>query len=184
MVTRKWPLPIAGSSSFRSSTAAAGSTFRSSAARAAWGRRSLCSAGRRCLELRQALRHQRPQGPLHDQVDQLLGRVETAAVLAGVGVGPDGDAAVVVAERLALQEALVDRAELLNGHVAVVDEPAMAVRLGVAQVVDDRGQLRVGEADSPPAGAQPCPWRTAHRCTAAGRWTRVAGRQSSRHRVE
>ena len=51
-------------------------------------------------------------------------------------------------DRLPLQEPLVDRAELLDGHVAVVDEAASGARVpGMAQAVDDRGDLRVGEPD-------------------------------------
>ena len=85
---------------------------------------------------------------IDDQIDELLGRVEAAAVLAGVGIGPDGDLAGVTARRLPLQEPLVDRAELLDGHVAVVDEAAPGARVpGMAQAVDDRGDLRVGEPD-------------------------------------
>ena len=99
------------------------------------------------LEGPQPLLGQRLQGALHDQVDQLLGRVEAAAVLAGVGVGADGDRARAVAHRLPLQQPLVDRAELLDGHVAVVDEAPPLARLGMAEVVDDRGHDRVRQAD-------------------------------------
>ena len=75
------------------------------------------------------------EGAVHDQIDEFLGRVETAAVLAGVGVGADGHlrGAVAAAHRLALQQAFADRAQLLHGHVAVVDK----VRLAVAHGVDD-----------------------------------------------
>ncbi len=94
----------------------------------------------------QTLVHQRLQSPLHDQVDERLRRIEAAAVLARVGVEADDDLAAVAANRLAFEQALVDRAELLDGHVAVVDEAALAVDLGVAQVMDDRGERRVGQA--------------------------------------
>ena len=110
------------------------------------------------LESLQALLHQRLQGVIDDQIDELLGSVEAAAVLAGVGIGPDGDLAGVIARRLPLQEPLVDRAELLDGHVAVVDEAPAGARVAgvesasadarrVAEAVDDWGDLRVGEPD-------------------------------------
>ena len=79
------------------------------------------------LEGLETLLGQRLQRALDDEVDQLLGRVEAAAVLARVRVGADLDA-VAAADRLALEEALVDRAELLHRHVAVVDEVALALR--------------------------------------------------------
>ena len=80
---------------------------------------------------------------IDDQIYQLLGSVEAAAVLAGVGIGPDVDPAGFVEDRLPLQEPLVDRAELLDGHVAVVDEAAPGARAPcMAQAVDDRGDLR------------------------------------------
>ena len=78
------------------------------------------------LESLQTLLGQRLQGALDDEVHQLLGRVEAAAVLAGIGIRADVDLAVAAADRLALEEALVDRAELLHRHVAVVDEVALA----------------------------------------------------------
>ena len=91
---------------------------------------------------------QRFQGPFDDQIDECLGRVEAAAVLAGIGVGSDDDLAVV-ADRLLLKQPLVDRAELLHGHVTVVDEVAIFLRVpGVAQVVDDGRDCFVGQADS------------------------------------
>ena len=51
------------------------------------------------------------------------------------------------AHRLLFQQAFVDGAELLDGHVAVVDVAGLAVVLGVAEVVDDVGNDVVGEAD-------------------------------------
>ena len=50
------------------------------------------------------------------------------------------------ADRLLLQQPLVDRAELLDRHVAVVDEAAPVGGFSVAKVVDDRGDHRVGQA--------------------------------------
>ncbi len=49
--------------------------------------------------------------------------------------------------RLPLQQALVDRAQLLDGHVAVVDEAPALARCGVAEVVDDGGDDRVRQTD-------------------------------------
>ena len=92
-----------------------------------------------------ALVHEGAEGLLDDEVDELLGGVEAAAVLAGVGVEAHFDSAVLQ-HRLALQEALVDGAELLDGHVAVVDEAAPLGRFGVAEVVEQVGDRRVGEA--------------------------------------
>ena len=97
------------------------------------------------LERLQALLRQRFQRSIDDQVDELLRGVEAAAVLARVWIGADDDRAVVAADRRPFQETLVDGAELLDGHVAVVDEAPSAARLGVAQVVDDRRHGRVGQ---------------------------------------
>ena len=83
---------------------------------------------------------QRLQGPLDDQINQFLRGIETAAVFAGIRIEANGKVAVV-AHRLALQQPLVDRAKLLHGHVAVVDK----VAVGVAQVVDDGRDGRVGQ---------------------------------------
>ena len=55
------------------------------------------------LERLKALLHQRLEGVIDDQIDKLLGRVEAAAVLAGVGIGPDGDPAIVIPDRLPLK---------------------------------------------------------------------------------
>ena len=99
------------------------------------------------LEGGAALLDERPERALDDQVDERLGRVEAAAVLAGVAVGAHFDLAAGGADRFALEQALVDGAKLLDAHVAVVDKAAAAgIALGVAEVVDDRGQHGVGEA--------------------------------------
>ena len=83
---------------------------------------------------------------LDDEVDEGLGRVEAAAVLASVAVGADFDAAVGGADGFALEQALVDGAELLDGHVAVVDVAGAGLAFGAAEVVDDGGEHGVGEA--------------------------------------
>ena len=57
------------------------------------------------------------------------------------------DLAVGAAHRFLLQQAFVDGAELLDGHVAVVDVAGLALGLGVAEVVDDGGNDVVGQAD-------------------------------------
>ena len=129
-MTRKWPLPIAGSRTLRSRTASAGSSGSRSACRSGLGRRSLLSCFDFSLNRFEALLDERFEGVIDDQIDELLGRVEAAAVLAGVGIGPDSDLAGVVEDRLPLQEPLVDRAELLDGHVAVVDEAAARIAAG------------------------------------------------------
>ena len=84
--------------------------------------------GRVALEALTALVDERAERALDDQVDERLGRVEAAAVLAGVAVGPHRDFAVLAAHRFALEQALVDGAELLDGHVAVVDVAAAPLR--------------------------------------------------------
>ena len=131
------------------------------------------------LESLQALLRQRLEGVIDDQIDKLLGRIKAAAVLAGVGIGPDD---VILpsspSDRLPLQEPLVDRAELLDGHVAVVDEAAAGSRVPgaigsarrVAQVVDDRGDLGVRRAGLVPATRRRRR-RTVRHCRAADRWT-------------
>ena len=73
------------------------------------------------LEGVQALVDQRLEGLIDDEVHQILRGVEAAAVLAGVGVGADVDLAIGVQHRFLFQQAFVDGAELLDGHVAVVD---------------------------------------------------------------
>ena len=59
------------------------------------------------LELCKALLRKRLQGPVDDQIDELLGREEAAAVLAGVAVGTDYYPAVVVPDRLPFQQPFV-----------------------------------------------------------------------------
>ena len=99
------------------------------------------------LERFETLFSQRFQGAVDDQVYQLLGSEEATAVLAGIGVETDDNLAVVAADRLALQQTLVDRAQLLHRHFAVVDKAALSLKvLGVAQVVDDGSNFRVGQA--------------------------------------
>ena len=90
---------------------------------------------------------QRLQGAVHDQIDEFLGRVKAAALLANVWIGADGNAPIVVTHRLVLQQAFVDRAKLLHGHVAVVDEAAVAVGTSVTQVVDDGGNHIIRQAN-------------------------------------
>ena len=94
------------------------------------------------LERREPFFRQGLQRAVHDEINEFLRRVEAAAVLAGVGVGADGYAVVADAHRLALQQAFVDRAQLLHRHVAVVDE----MRPAVAHGVDDRGDGGVRQA--------------------------------------
>ena len=110
------------------------------------GGRSLRFAGPG-LEGVQALLDQRLEGLIDDEVHQILRGVEATAVLAGVGVGADADLAVGAAHRLLFQQAFVDGAELLDGHVAVVDVAGLTVGLGVAEAVDHVGHDVVGQAD-------------------------------------
>ena len=93
-----------------------------------------------------ALLQQRHQRALDDEVDERLGRVEAAAVLARVAVGAHHDLAFRAAHRFPFQQAFVDGAELLHGHVAVVDVAPAAFACGVAEVVDDGGERGVGQA--------------------------------------
>ena len=88
---------MAGSRTFRFRTASAGSSSSSSAFRRALGRRTLLSWADFVFERFETLFHERLQGAVDDQVDELLGREEAAAVLARVGVGADDDLACVVA---------------------------------------------------------------------------------------
>ena len=113
--------------------------------RSALARVSLCRAAAFGLEGSLAFLQQRRERALDDQIDERLGRVEAAAVLACVAVGTDDDLAVGGAGRFALQQALVDRAKLLHGHVAVVDKAAAGFASGAAEVVDDRGENGVGQ---------------------------------------
>ena len=112
---------------------------------------AVASQGRATLlECRQPFFRQGLEGAIDDQVDEFLGRVKTAAVFADVRIGADGNlrGAVAAAHRFVLQQALVDGAELLHGHVAVVDEarPGVGVvRRGVAQVVDDGRHHGIGK---------------------------------------
>ena len=114
--------------------------------RSALARWSLCRAAAFCLEGSFALCQQRRERALDDEIDERLGRVEAAAVLACVAVGAHDDLAVRGAGGFALEQALVDRAKLLHGHVAVVDKAAAGLAFSAAKVVDDGGQHGVGEA--------------------------------------
>ena len=77
-----------------------------------------------CLEGSLAFLQQRHKRALDDEIDERLGCVEAAAVLTGVAVGAYDDLAVRGARRFPLEQALVDRAKLLHGHVAIVDKAA------------------------------------------------------------
>ena len=114
-----------------------------------------------------ALFQQGREGALDDEIDEGLGGVEAAAVLAGVAVGADDDFAFGGADGFALEQALVDGAELLDGHVAVVDEAAAGLASGAAEVVDDGGEHVVGEADL-----------FEHGCGLAGEEAAVVGREA------
>ena len=127
------------------SAASAGSRQRSSARRTARACVALQSSGF-CLEGGFAFLQQRRERALDDEIDEWLGGVEAAAVLAGVAVGADDDLAVGGANRFPLEQALVDGAKLLDGHVAVVDVATAGFAFGMAEVVDDRGKHGVGEA--------------------------------------
>ena len=100
---------------------------------------------RRVYERFHPLRHKRLYRPLHYQVNELLMRVETAAVFSRVSVQRNHDLAIRPARRLALHKPLIDRPELLHGQIAVVHKPARAVHFGVAQVVYDRRDNGVGQ---------------------------------------
>ena len=166
---------MAGSSTLRSRTAWAGSSRDSSARRSALGRRSLWSSAGPGLERGQPFVDQRLEGLVDDEVHQVLRGVEAAAVLAGVGVGADLDLAVGAAHRFLLQQAFVDGAELLDGHVAVVDVAGLAVGLGVAEVVNDGGDDVVGQADLVEQG-RGVGGEEAAVVGRAGRWTGRPGR--------
>ena len=97
------------------------------------------------LEGSLAFLQQRRERALDDQVDERLGRVEAAAVLACVGVGSDDDLAVGGAGGFPLEQALVDGAKLLHGHVAIVDKAAAGIAFNAAKFVDDRGEHGVGQ---------------------------------------
>ena len=146
-VTRKWPLPMAGSSTLRSSAAAAGVERVEVGDAVGLGAGVALEGGGFGVEGGFALFQQGREGALDDEVDERLGGVEAAAVLAGVAVGADDDFAFRRADGFALEQALVDGAELLDGHVAVVDEAAAGVAPGAAEIVDDGGEHAVGEAD-------------------------------------
>ena len=99
------------------------------------------------FEVLAALVDERAESALDYEVDEWLGRIEAAAVLAGVAIRSYFDATVIGADGFALQQAFVDRAKLLDGHVAVVYVAAAVVALGVAEVVDDGSELGFGEAN-------------------------------------
>ena len=104
------------------------------------------------LESSQPLLGQRFQRLVDDQVHQFLRRVEAAAVLAGVGVGTNLNAAVPGAGGFPFEQALVDRSQLLHRHVAIVHEAAVPAfrypRAGVAEVIHDRRDHRVRQPDA------------------------------------
>ena len=85
-MTRKCPLPIAGSKTFKSKTASAGSRFCSSPVAAPW----FACHGRQLFgavfERFETLLHKWFESVIDDKVDQLLRSEEAAAVLACVRV--------------------------------------------------------------------------------------------------
>ena len=70
-----------------------------------------------------ALVRQRTDGLPHDQVNQIVGRVVAARVLAREHVRTDDDVPAV-ADDLPFQQSLVDRADLLHAEIPVVDVAA------------------------------------------------------------
>ena len=92
----------------------------------------------------QALLRQRLEGFLDDDADQVVGRVVAAGALAGVQVGPEDELAVF-ADDLVFENALVDRAELLDAQVAVVDVAAAFGGAFEGKQVEDLGDDLVAE---------------------------------------
>ena len=86
--------------------------------------RSVCrhSPGFRLEGVRARL-HERPDRFLDDQPDQVVRRVVAARTLAGEDVGADGHP-VAVGREFVFQQTLVDRAELADAEIAIVDVAA------------------------------------------------------------
>src|SRR3546814_3937290 len=79
---------------------------------------------------------------------QVVVGVVAAAVLARKGGRAYQQLAVVDLDELLLQQSLVDRAQVLHGQIAVVDEAA-AGEVGTArETVDQRGEFRSEEHTS------------------------------------
>ena len=76
-----------------------------------------------CSEIVHARSDQRFDRFLEDQADQIVGRVVTARALSREDVGTNSNLAVI-ADDLVFEQALVDRAELLNAEIAIVDVAA------------------------------------------------------------
>ena len=92
--------------------------------------------------------HQGADSLLDDQPHEVVGRVVAARALAGEDVGTHGHR-VAVTDELVLQQALVDRAELANAEVAIVDVAA-APRLVLLErkCVDDIRHHPVAEPNT------------------------------------
>src|SRR3546814_18707052 len=79
---------------------------------------------------------------------QVVVGVVAAAVLARKGGRAYQQLAVVDLDELLLQQSLVDRAQVLHGQIAVVDEAA-AGEVGTArETVDQRGEFDVAQSDA------------------------------------
>ena len=76
-----------------------------------------------CSEIVHARSDQRLDRFLDDQADQIVGRVVAARSLPREDVRADGDLSVI-ADDLVFEQALVDRAKLLNAKITVVDVTA------------------------------------------------------------
>src|SRR3546814_10658016 len=100
---------------------------------------SLAQLAQPGVERGQALALQRVQGFLEDELHQVVVGVVAAAVLARKGGRAYQQLAVVHLDELLPQQSLVDRAPVLHGPIAVVEEDA-AGEVGTArETVDQRG---------------------------------------------
>ena len=91
--------------------------------------------------------HERSDSLPDDQIDQIVRRVVAARVLAGEHVRTDDDVPVL-ADHFTFEESLVDRAELLNPEIPVVDVPASERRPLERQRVDHVGHHGIAQPDA------------------------------------
>ena len=100
------------------------------------------------LESVRARLHERPDRFLDDQPDQVVRRVVAARTLAREDVGADGHP-VAVGREFVFQQPLVDRAELADAEVAVIDVAALARLVPLeGEGVDDIRHHPVAETDA------------------------------------
>ncbi len=96
---------------------------------------------RRLAKARDPLLDERADGALDDQGDQFFRRVVAARYVPGGIVGVDLDRTVVPRPEAVLQDSLIDRTELLDREVAIVDVPRPATGSSIRLMTEAEDHL-------------------------------------------